>query len=656
MTTTTTANKFTDTVGTVKHAVTSWAIGLPSEVWLVAFLVTVALLLVAVAVGRRAAYRLGQHRAGISPGQGNDDNDDDNDDNDDKRLDKRRDKQLLAATIIPAALFWIAVLIGSGRGLTGFGEDTLHWHHGWQILVPATLDGVAVTFAFLAFRALWKKRNPDRARRIVWGATASSAFLNFAHELIKPDGAILGALYLGILSIFCMALLDEFLRQFEEGAGYIKREKPVFGLRWITLAYPTLCAWLAWTNYPPELPAPTFDTDGREIPAPITVGMAIAHLDRVRTKKAEQRNERDARRSTLPTWTRLAPWVRARKLQAILDRTLRTSTAERRVLEDNLRSEMERRVAAASTSASNQLAEAEARMEQLRRSMEATTERRLTEVSTSTSTALTEAEDRMEELARRLAEATGRADAAEQARRAEAEASARVAGQLEAVLQEKGGASKAVAELRRRESELQEKAARASGALEAERARVTEASRVTSDLQAALAEAEATSTSALHRMQDLDRRVEAAERRATEAERRLEAEAASIRAEAEAEASTLRAELERMAAEGGGNVRGLHSGRPGGSTGARRTEARSSARGGVESDDTKLHRMFSLHPTIDFEWDENEARKAAGVGYSGRAVKLLGLVQNHLVECDNKSHADCFKDYAPADELSGATA
>jgi hypothetical protein len=42
---------------------------------------------------------------------------------------------------------------------------------GWEYLVPGTLDGVSVTFAFLAFRAVRMKKAPDRCYRVVWGVT-----------------------------------------------------------------------------------------------------------------------------------------------------------------------------------------------------------------------------------------------------------------------------------------------------------------------------------------------------------------------------------------------------------------------------------------------------------------------------------------------------
>jgi hypothetical protein len=161
----------------------------------------------------------------------------------------RRDRMLLLAVLMPAVAFWLTVLIGSGRSLTAFGREDLDWTGGWQLLVPFTLDGVAVVFGALAFRALAKRRNPDRAYRVVWIATGASAFINFFHEV---GGSTLGAGYLAILSLFGMLIFHELLAQFEEGAAWIHRTNPKFGLRWITWPTNTVCAWVAWRNYPPS--------------------------------------------------------------------------------------------------------------------------------------------------------------------------------------------------------------------------------------------------------------------------------------------------------------------------------------------------------------------------------------------------------------------
>ncbi len=190
---------------------------------------------------------------------------------------KTKDTALTVASMIPAPLFWAMVLAGSFHRLIAFGRESLGWHHGWEYLVPGTLDGVSVTFALLAFRAVRKQKAPDRCYRVVWGAAIASATVNFAYEYTHSGHNLVAGGYLALLSLFGMVMFHEFLDQFEEGTAYIKRANPKFGLRWITWPTNTLCAAVAWHNHPPA--------DG----TPATVLNAIANLDRVRALKRDAR-------------------------------------------------------------------------------------------------------------------------------------------------------------------------------------------------------------------------------------------------------------------------------------------------------------------------------------------------------------------------------
>jgi hypothetical protein len=154
----------------------------------------------------------------------------------------------------------------------------LGWHAGWEYLVPGTLDGVSVTFAFLAFRAVRMKKAPDRCYRVVWGAAIASATVNFAYEYTHSDHNIIAGGYLALLSLFGMVMLHEFLDQFEEGTAYVKRSNPKLGLRWITWPTNTFCAAVAWRNYPPA--------EGTSA----TILNAVANLDRVRAVKQAGRD------------------------------------------------------------------------------------------------------------------------------------------------------------------------------------------------------------------------------------------------------------------------------------------------------------------------------------------------------------------------------
>jgi hypothetical protein len=169
------------------------------------------------------------------------------------------------------------VVAGSMHGLVAFGINVLGWYDGWEYLVPATLDGVSVAFAFLAFRAVRRGKAPDRCYRVVWGAATASASINFPYEY-GQSGNLLAGGYVGLLSVLGMVMFHEFLSQFEDGTdNRIRRENPKFGLRWLTWPSNTLLAAIAWRNHPPAE-----GTSG-------TVTAAVANLNRVRDMKRATR-------------------------------------------------------------------------------------------------------------------------------------------------------------------------------------------------------------------------------------------------------------------------------------------------------------------------------------------------------------------------------
>jgi hypothetical protein len=283
----------------------------PAQAWAALIGALLVTTIVAFPIARRGAYRAGQRTAGHKT----------------TNVD-RRDQALFIAAITPAFLFLIAVLAGSQRGLVAFGKDDLHWKDGWEYLVPATLDGVGVAFGFLAFRAVRKHRSPDRAVRVAWGAAFASGIINFTHEANLPDGSTLGGAYLAFLSLMVMVMFHELLDQFVEGAAYIKRVNPAFKMRWLTWPTNTACAWVAWRNYPVDVPEGT----------PVTVKLAVDHLDRVRATKRDLRrlNDLEAVASGVPSWTRVMPWIRARMFDAKLTAERSAWDAERVQLADRL--------------------------------------------------------------------------------------------------------------------------------------------------------------------------------------------------------------------------------------------------------------------------------------------------------------------------------
>jgi hypothetical protein len=245
---------------TAASRVLGWLSTIPPGIWLVVMAANVALTAITWSSARRRVRRAGQLAAasGASPPIA-------------------KDTALTLASLIPAGLFWVMVLGGSLHGLVAFGHDVLGWRGGWEFLVPGTLDGVSVTFAMLAFRAIKRGKAPDRCYRVVWGAALASATINFANEYTKSGNALAGG-YVALLSLFGMFMFDEFLNQFEDGSGTVRRENPKFGIRWLTWPTNTLLAAIAWRNHPPP--------EG----TPGTVTNAVANLNRVRAAKRAARH------------------------------------------------------------------------------------------------------------------------------------------------------------------------------------------------------------------------------------------------------------------------------------------------------------------------------------------------------------------------------
>lgn len=228
-----------------------------------------------------------------------------------------KDQRMFFAALGFGGFFWLAVLAASFQGLLKFGSEVLRWHNGMEYLVPLTLDGAAIAFGVLAFRAVLKGKNPDRANRVVWAATLGSALINLGTEWAESK---LGAGYLALMSFLGMIMFHEFLHQFEaaKGADWIKRDKPKFGMRWLTWPTNTICAWIAWHNYPPA--------EG----TPATVTTAVQNLNRARSTKSARRV---AAFHPNPAWAPLLPWLRVAQLRAVLAEQAERSGAATAALE-----------------------------------------------------------------------------------------------------------------------------------------------------------------------------------------------------------------------------------------------------------------------------------------------------------------------------------
>ena len=282
-------------------SITEFVGRVPAGVWMLLAVVNLVATVLTWSVARRRMRRAGERAADpqlVAAGAA-----------------RKRDTALTVASMIPAALFWAMVLAGSFHGLVSFGRSVLGWHAGWEYLVLGTLDGVSVTFAFLAFRAVRMKKAPDRCYRVVWGAAIASATVNFAYEYTHSDHNIIAGGYLALLSLFGMVMLHEFLDQFEEGTAYVSRGNPKFGLRWITWPANTFCAAVAWRNYPPAESTSA------------TILNAVANLDRVRVLKQVARDAKVVSRHQQA----LAAARRREELQAAAETAIAGTVAGERV-------------------------------------------------------------------------------------------------------------------------------------------------------------------------------------------------------------------------------------------------------------------------------------------------------------------------------------
>ncbi|MBQ1048491.1 DUF2637 domain-containing protein [Micromonospora sp. C51] len=513
-----------------------------------------------------------------------------------KRSRDRKTDALLVAAMIPAILFWLAVMFGSFKGLIAFGRDDLNWRDGSELLVPATLDGVSIAFGFLAFRAIKTNRSPDRCNAMVKGAAFASALINFVHEVNLPDGTWLGGSYLALLSVLGVVMFHEFLDQFGDGNGTVRRAKPHFGLRWATMFPNTFCAWLAWQNYPPTpLRA---DADDDHIAFWGSVKHAIAHLEEVRVLKRQKQRDNDLLRAERGEqwWHRIAPWARIRQLNA-----LRAEQAEHARL--TLAEQAERFEAA--------LAE---QTERLKAEHTERVETALAEQAERLRAAMAEQAERIHAEHRSIAEQLN-AEQAEHARLTLAEQAERFEAER------RGLAERLEAEHTERvETALAEQAERfeATLAVQAERLEAEHTERV----KAALAEqAERLSVASAEQLR-------AALAEQTERLNAEQAERRSARRRNGHQPPTEHPEREQA-----------EHGQPGIVTPFRdRRTARME-----RADLVDLAKLFAEHPRSDFEWGTREIRRLTGAGFGTRGQRLLERVEEHIRSCGEGMHDTCFR-------------
>lgn len=200
--------------------------------------------------------------------------------------------QLIGALAFSAVVV-ASFVIGTFEGGVAFADHYLGWDN-WRRVIPwGSFDASSMAFSLFAIRAIGRGRSPKRAMRVVYasaGASACVQLLEGGDLHTWQGGAFLAALAVGSTMVV-HSVIDQ-IRGKEALVG--EEEKLRFRKRWLTSFPSTVCAWLAWTNFPPENLAPT-------------VRNALRHLEEVRAGKRARMTER-------PAWWAIQPWLYASRI------------------------------------------------------------------------------------------------------------------------------------------------------------------------------------------------------------------------------------------------------------------------------------------------------------------------------------------------------
>jgi TRAP-type C4-dicarboxylate transport system permease small subunit len=214
----------------------------------------------------------------------------------------KADRLLLTFALAFVAVIFGSFMIGTFEGSSAFGIDKLGWTN-WQRAVPwGSLDAGSIGFSLLAIRAIRKERSPKPALRVVFltaGMSATIQMMEGGKEHHWQAGLFLA--FLAGVSAYALHIVIDQLRKVGHVAIDVRvRKYPPFAMRWLTSMPSTLCAWLAWVNYPPVRITPT-------------VVNALAHLESVRAAKRARMTER-------PIWWFVQPWLYASRIVADVER------------------------------------------------------------------------------------------------------------------------------------------------------------------------------------------------------------------------------------------------------------------------------------------------------------------------------------------------
>jgi hypothetical protein len=163
-----------------------------------------------------------------------------------------RKEAIAKAGATAAALpVWAFLFYSSFLGIMGFARDFLH-REGFAVYATAlTTDAVVVAAVGVMFVHVIIGRPTGKARALVWGMTAFSAYCGFTYGDASEKGNIPFGVYQAVMSVVAMILLHMVIELFMPESGLVRSRYPVMGLRWLT-HWSTLPVVLCWINHPPQ--------------------------------------------------------------------------------------------------------------------------------------------------------------------------------------------------------------------------------------------------------------------------------------------------------------------------------------------------------------------------------------------------------------------
>ncbi|MBB5154030.1 DUF2637 domain-containing protein [Saccharopolyspora phatthalungensis] len=188
---------------------------------------------------------------------------------------------LAQSWLSPVALVLVALaaVMGWGASFVGLHEYGMtsmtgfDWYTAW--LVPATFDGAAFACTLMTYRASINGRSALRARMLMWGFTAVSAWINWIHQTTLEARLVAAGLPVAAVAVFDIVLL-EMRADFEarHGRTGVRLRPGLLLVRWLVDRAGTAAAFRAQIT---DIPVhhlvglgiqPPATPDGQDKPAP----------------------------------------------------------------------------------------------------------------------------------------------------------------------------------------------------------------------------------------------------------------------------------------------------------------------------------------------------------------------------------------------------